>query len=268
MQGLFGNHPYAFPAHGREATLAKLNGEAVKDWYTRTVKHFLPLLVVVGDTDGSALISGEVANNFRRKDPDTTLRAREPQAVKPVEKVEPRKMAVTALDVGFAGVKGNTDSASALDVLEAAMNGNTGRLMVELSGKQNLVAEAFLNHQEMLLTGVIGVRLLTSAENEQRAVTALGAELDRLTKTGLSSDELKNAKAVALTTSLLHGRVSENRALAYARAVFFQKEAADVDTVNERLAKVTGDEVKRAAAVYFKSSSAAVGIVRGAATQK
>jgi len=109
---------------------------------------------------------------------------------------------------------------------------------------------------------------LTTAENEQRAATALGAELDRLTKTGLSSDELKNAKALALTASLLHWRVSENRALAYAQAVFFQKPAEDVDTVNERLAKVTGDEIKRAAAVYFKSSSAAVGIVRGTATQK
>jgi zinc protease len=268
MQGLFGNHPYAFPAHGLEATLAKLNGEAVKDWYAHTIKHFLPLLVVVGDTDGSALISGEVANNFRRKDPETTMRARVPQAIKPAEKVEPRKMAVTAIDVGFAGAKSNTDDGSALDILEAAMNGNSGRLMVELGGKQNLVSEAFLNHQGMLLMGVIGAYLLTTAENEQRAATALGAELDRLTKTGLSSDELKNAKALALTTSLLHWRASENRALAYAHAVFFQKEAADVDTTNERLAKVTGDEIKRAAAVYFKSSSAAVGIVRGTATQK
>ncbi len=268
MQGLFANHPYGFPVHGREGVLSKLSGESVKEWHSRTVKRMLPALIIVGDTDGSALIAGEVANNFRRPELDKSLRARVPPAIKPVEKVEPRKTAIAALEVGFVGAKGGTDDSATLDLLEAALNGATGKLMTEVREKQHLAHQIFITNRTMLLGSVIGVQVLTASENEQRAASALAAEFDRLTKTGLSADEFKNAKAVASIIHLLRGRTPEHRALAYARAVFLQKPATDVDAQGERLANVTAEDVKRAAAAYFKSSSASVGIVRGATAQK
>src|SRR6185503_9687358 len=107
LQALYPGNPCALPAHGREEVLAKAGGEQIRGWYERTIKRQVPIAIIVGDTDGSALVSGRLAEGFRRRDLDRALQLRVPQATKPSDKVEQRSGQSSLSMIGVPGPKGD-----------------------------------------------------------------------------------------------------------------------------------------------------------------
>jgi predicted Zn-dependent peptidase len=263
FQSLFPGHPNGLPPHGREDALTKLTRDALSQWHARTVKRQFPLVVITGDTEGSALVSGNIADGFRRREVDQKLSVKVAHPPEPGEKAEQRRRLTTSLTVGFAGPKGNSAEVAVLELIEATMNGPGGRLAVELGRKQGVAYDARLAHEAMLTAGVILAQLVTSPAQEQRARAGLLAELERLVREGLKPDELEGARAAAAVTRAALWRSQPEHALTYARAVFADQPATGVDAVSDRWAKISAEEVKRAAAQYFKPASAAAGIVRG-----
>jgi zinc protease len=268
LQTLYQTHPYGFPVHGREEVLKKLGGDALQAWHARTIKRQIPLVIIVGDTEGSALISGDVATGFRRNETDATLKARVVQPTKPGEIVEPSRSAKSVITLGFSGVKGSDTGMQAIELLKALLNGNSGRLNVELRNKQGLAYNSCLDSETLLISGALFVQALAAPENEQRLRAALMAELDKLAKTPISGDEVSGAKATAVTLNLLRFQSQRARALEYARAVIYQRQATDVDNATDQLMKVSAEDLKRAVAAYFKPATSVVGIVRGTPAQK
>ena len=124
-----------------------------------------------------------------------------------------------------------------------------------------------MDNQSSLIAGVLTLQAVVTPENEQKARTALLAEAERLVKTGASADELSSAKAMAVTLNLLRLQSERYRMLEYARTLFYQKQAADVENFAERVSKVSVEEIKRTAAAYLKAPAASTGIVRGIQTQ-
>lgn len=262
-QSLFAGHVFAQPTHGSEEAVMRLKEDDVREWYAGTVKGQMPLIVIVGDTEGSALLSSDIATGFKRNETAATLRARVPQAAKPGEKIEARGFAQTVFAVGFPGAKGGADELFAFEVMKAALNGDGGLLDTELRDRQGVAYDAYFDGWSSLVTGAFYFVVATAPESEQRARAALISEVDKLSKAGLAAEAFTNAKAVARTAAILRLQSQRERALEYARRVFYQKQAADVDAFEERLSKVTVDEVKRAAAAYFKTGTASLGMVRG-----
>ena len=268
FQALFASHTYAFPTHGREEILKKLTGESLQTWHSRTVKRQLPLVIIVGDTEGSALVSSDVATGFRRNDTDATLKARIPVPVKPAEIVESSPVPKTVITLGFTGAKVASEELATFELIKALLNGNSGRLVSELRNKQAIAYDVCLDNKAMWIAGAVFIQAVVAPENEQKARAALLLEADRLAKVGASADELNNAKALAVTMNLWRLQSQRARMLEYAKAVFYQKQAADIDNFAERLSKISVEEIKRVASSYFKASASSSGIVRGAPSQK
>ena len=89
-QAMWPGHSYSLPSHGREEVITKITSDQLKEWHARAVKRQLPLAVIVGDTNGSALVSSQLAEGFRRRDLDKTLQVKVPQP-KVGEKAESRR---------------------------------------------------------------------------------------------------------------------------------------------------------------------------------
>jgi zinc protease len=261
-QAMWPGHAYGLPAHGREEVITKLTADQLREWHTRAIKHQLPLAFIVGDTDGSALVSSQLAEGFRRRDLDKSLQVKVPQP-KAVEQSQSRRREQTMLALGLVGPKGDSADLLALEVIEAAMNDRGGRLLQELRDKQAVAMQASLRHEALFAGGAIVARVITTPDNETRARTALLGEFERLAREGLSTADLTSAQAVAATVRLAALQSQTSRALMTAHTVVYQHEAADVDGFVEQLAKVTASDVKRVAAAYFKSAPVAAGIVRG-----
>ncbi len=262
FQSLYPTHPYAFPAHGREEVVAKLTADQVREWHARTIKRQLPIAVVVGDTQGSALISGVIAEGFRRRDVDKTIQLRVPQPATPSEKIEQRRGPLSAASIGFVGPKRDTTDLVALELIEALMNGAGGRLQSEMRASGIFAREARMKTESLLTAGAIYFSLAVSAENERRARERLLAQTDLAR---ISDEELSAALSMAATSKIVELQSQKARAIAYAREVFYQRDPKAVDTFFDLASKVTAEEIKRVAATYFNPKMIYSGVVRGAA---
>jgi zinc protease len=262
LQAIYPGHAYSLPPYGREEIIMKLTSERLIEWHSRVIKRQLPLAIIVGDTNGSALVSSQMAEGFKRRELDKSLEVKIPKP-KGGEKAESRRRVETALALGFAGPKAESDDLTALELIEALMNGAGGRLIREMRDKQGLASEIRLDYQAMFAAGVIFAQLVTSTENESRARLALVAELERLSREPVGADELERARVAAIASRLTLLQSQPDHALEYARAFIYKPQASEADKVSELLLKVTADDVKRAANLYLKPSNASAGIVRG-----
>jgi zinc protease len=263
FEGLFAGHPYALPSRGREEVVTKIKSAQLQAWHEKTVKRQFPLVIIVGDTQGSALVSSVVAEGFRRREIDRTFAARIPAPKPSVEKLEQRNRKLSALSLGFAGPKAGSPEIDVIKLMRAALNDPGGRLLTELRDRQPIVQAASLDFEALLTGGAIYLQLLTPADNESRARASALAELDRLARAGLTPEEIKRAADAASVFELARLQHQEARVLEYAQVIFSQKQPSDVDAFNERLSKLTSDDVKRVASQYFKPSAASAGLVRG-----
>jgi predicted Zn-dependent peptidase len=119
-----------------------------------------------------------------------------------------------------------------------------------------------LENDALFAAGTIRAELVTSPADEQPARNAVLAEIAKLSKDGLSAEEVAVSGALSTTMKLMALQAQRNRVLEYARAVISQRQASDVDAFSERLSKITTDDIKRAAATYLKPAGSSAGVVR------
>ena len=267
LQALYPGNPCALPSHGREEVLAKAGGDQVRGWYERTIKRQVPIAIIVGDTDGSALVSGRLAEGFRRRDLDRALQLRVPQAAKPSDKVEQRSGQSSFTTIGVSGPKGDSPDLAVLEVIESALKRPGGQIFSQPKEKPAFAFGAMPGHEAFLTAGVIYFELLTSIENEAAARALLAGEMDRLARGGVSPEQLSAAIAASSASRLTELQSPLARAMQYASAFVRQRQPSEVDSFADRYSKVTVDDIKRVAAYYFKPSGLSAGIVRGTSSK-
>ena len=268
LQALYPGHPYAMPAHGLEAVVAKTTSDQLRAWHEATIKRQVPLAIIVGDTDGSALVSGHIAEGFKRRDLDRTLRLKVPQAAKPSDKAEQRVAPFTVAAIGTAGPRAEAKDLALLDLVESAFNASSWRSVDDPKNNVSFAYRASLSHEALLAGGVIYFQLQTSTPNEARARAAIFADLDGVARTGISPERLSVIAAYAAAARLNLLQVPAQRAMAYARAFIFREAPTEVDSFAERISRVTVEDIKRVVGSYFKPSEFSAGILRGAAQTK
>ena len=266
LQALFPGHPYALPPHGREEIIAALTSDKIREWHSRVIKRQLPIAIVVGDTDGSALVSGQVAEGFKRRELDTAIQLKAPNIVSGGEKTEQRPTDQTTIAIGVGGPKAESRDLTALQVIEAAMNFESGPLLLELRDKQNLISNGALDEEELFVAGIMWAWAITSPENEQRTRGALRAQLEVISRDGMAPNQLAGARALTATAQLAQFQSQTQHALQYAEAIFRRRALGEVDDV-DRMSKVSSDDIKRAASIYLKVATSSTAVVRGAASQ-
>ncbi len=272
LQALYPGNPCALPPHGREEALSKTGGDQIRGWYERTIKRQVPIAIIVGDTDGSALVSGRLAEGFRRRELDRTLQLRVPQAAKAADRVEQRSGQSSFAQssfamIGVSGPKGDSPELAVLDVIESALNRPGGQILLQLKERPAFSFGAMLGHEAFLTAGVIHFELLTSPENEAAARTLLTGEMDRFARGGVSPEQLSAAIAASSAARLIELQSPMARAMKYASAFVRQRQPSEVDSFADRYSKVTVDDIKRVAAFYFKPSGLSAGIVRGTSSK-
>jgi Predicted Zn-dependent peptidases len=262
-QALWPGHAYALPPHGREDLIMKITDEQLSEFHGRAVKQQLPQAFIVGDTNGSALVSSQLAEGFRRRELVKGLQVKVPQP-QAGERAESRRREQAYLAAGFSGPKAEGNDLLAVELLKAAMNGEGGRLLQELRDRQGLALAAMFNNEVSFVAGNVYAQLATDAASEAKARAALLAEFDKLARGGLDTEEAVRARLVAVTTNLAQLQRQATRAVEYARAAIYLRQPADVDAFAAQLEKITSDDAKRAASTYFKPP-VAFGILHGTA---
>src|SRR5262249_9469993 len=136
LEAIFAGHPYATAPYGLETTVEKLKADDLRDWYSKTIKSQFPLVIIVGDTDGSALVSEGIAGEFKRRDLADTIKARMPGRPSNSEKTEQGECPVTIQYLGFPGPKRESNDLPAIELIQESLNGTGGGFEEDLVYKQ------------------------------------------------------------------------------------------------------------------------------------
>jgi len=262
-EGLYGDLPYGWPRRGRAETVMAFTREQVIAWYDRVVKKQLPVIVVVGDTDGSALISSIMAREMRREDLQRTSQTYSPTALsQPVTKVQHRMRRAAVQTIGFLGPVGSSEEMAALTVWRQLACGLGGTVRRALRSRRGLSARLTAVIEPRRMGSMIKIVLISSPENETPARQALEQELTRHSETPLDESDLRQAIAAALGEEMARREHPDELLLEYARRFFLTTRPQTVETDEERLRAVTSAQLHRVVTSYLVPARRAAGILR------
>ncbi len=193
---LFSPHPYGLNVLGDPKVIQAITSEDLYKAYRKFVRPDKGVLAIVGDVDVEKSF-----NLVKKLFEDWRAPASELPKDQEVEPIyEPRISTLTLnreqvhIILGFrtAGIR-NSDRFS-LEVLNAILAGQGGRLFKELRDKEALAysVTSFLTFG--INTGGIGFYIATSPEKKKIALSGLWREIARINQEGVSQEELDRAK--------------------------------------------------------------------------
>src|SRR5262249_33469711 len=202
LEAMFPGHPYGMAPYGLETTVEKLKADDLRDWHSKTVKSQFPLVVIVGDTDGSALVSEGIAGEFKRRDLADTIKARVPGRPSNSEKTEQGDGPVTIEYLGFPGPKRESNDLQAIELILESLNGTAGGFQEDLVYKQAVGWAMGLGYRAMATSGLLYAAIESAPDDRQRARAAILSKLQQISANGLSASDLQAARERAVTAEV------------------------------------------------------------------
>jgi zinc protease len=265
MQTLFGEHPYGRTSIGTETALEALTRDDLEAWFKTNQRPLVPLVVIVGDTHGTALVAS-IADALTNEDLHVREIASLPSPDVKKEKKEtvetvPRQQ--TALVYGFPGVNRSGADRYALIVLENIVSGLGGRFFDAIREKQGLAYTVRTSNTFYTKGGSLFTYTAFSPENEAKVKESLEKEIDRLRNEGVTADEVSKAVAYSIGEHEIGLQTRLGVVLEYARSIQAGTGTSGVMNYAAEIRRVTADRVKAVAGTYLDPQALRVAIVRG-----
>ncbi|MDX2033447.1 MAG: pitrilysin family protein [Blastocatellia bacterium] len=258
-------HPYGLPNLGLPEVVKGLTDEKLDAWYAKTIKRQFPLVVLVGDTDGSSLVSRIFSEGLKRGDLEKALKANLPISPSaPEDRVDSRAWPVTSQSIGYRVMTNSLTGPN--DHLALAMFARlaaAGRLAEELRDKQGLTDEVGLVFEQNIASGALFAQLTTAPANEPRAREAVLAALQAVAAAAPTDDEFEQGRNQAIGRYAIALQDHPSRAAEYARAILLGRKPTDVETQPDAIRTLKKTDIKRVAESVLKATPPGRGVVRG-----
>jgi len=181
QEALFGDFSYALRAQGTESTLASITPDSVQSWYRSQVADKKPIVVILGDTQGTDLAGFFVHNFSGSRFEDVKL----PEGyAKPLEKKASVDVgwggSSSTVMIGYQGPPAGDDDSFPLMVLESYASGQGGLLASRVMESMQRVYRVSLSYRSELRGGSVVACLAAEPEVEEDALQAMTEEVQRL----------------------------------------------------------------------------------------
>lgn len=266
---LWQNQPYRIPVIGWMQEMEQLNRADAQAFYDRYYTPNNAVLVVAGDVEAEAVKAmAERTYGKIARGPDL------PPRLRPVEPEQNTRRTVTLTD-GRVSVPSfsaqwvvpsystaKPGEAEALDLLAEILGGGTrSRLYQELVVKQGIAASAGASYSGTMLDdtsfAVYGApRGDASLEDVEQAVAK---EVARIASDGVTADELEKAKKRFVRATIFARDRQSGMANIFGSTLATGGTVQDLQEWPDRIAKVTPEQVKAAAARYLLPSRSTTG---------
>jgi zinc protease len=261
---LYEKHPYRMDTLGTLDSIQSLSQKDLKEYYQRIVTPENMVLTVVGDVDEKqVLLAAQKWFGDLERRPflsPSIPQETPPQQMRRAEIYKTKEQAHFVL--GFLGINFQHRDRYAMEVLDAALSSQGGRLFYELRDRESLAyALGFMAHPN-LDSGYIGVYMGTHPDKLKAAIQGVLKELKRVREEGLTEEEVERAKRylignfeIGLQTNSAqanHICLDELYGLGFDH---YQKYPLEIQ-------KVTREDVHRVAKQYFNLESFAIAIIR------
>jgi len=257
---LYVAHPYRNPVIGWESDMQGLGLEDAIDLYGKKYAPNNAILVVAGDVtaEGVRTLADEIYGAIPRRETYPRRRTPEPPpiAARRVTMTDARAgnpvFARLYLAPSYSTAEGR--EAYALELFAAILGGGeTSRLNQALVKDRQIASSASAWYDgdglEDRMVGLFGVPMPgTSLADLEAAMTA---ELEKLAKDGPAPDELERAKTVLRANAIYAQDSQEGLANYYGAGVTLGRPLDELVAWPDRIADVTAEDIKAAAAKYL-----------------
>lgn len=192
---IFGSHPYAKDLIGTEQSLNSINPDDVAKQLRRMLFSANMKIVLNGNFDRDEW--REKLKNFARhlspgQELKTTFTVR---ANKDTQKhyIESKKEQ-SHIIVGYPGLTFTSEDRYALQVMEAILAGQGGRLFLELRDKESLAYSVSPLRMEGIDAGYFAAYIGCSPEKGEKAIQMMKSEFSKLQAVPISKEELERSK--------------------------------------------------------------------------
>ena len=259
---LYPAHPYGLSRLGLPNVIKSINEDKLEAWHAKTIKRQNPLVVLVGDTDGSALVSRIFSEGFKRAELDKTLKVNLPPLTQPpTDQIEQRPRPQTAQAIGFR--TGEKDVADYLVMQMLGALASSGRFADELRAKHNITDPITIGPELRLASGAFYAYLTTAPSNEEKAREVLLNEFTRLIATPPTDEEFERGRNATVGAQAIGLQEHPARALEYARMALSGRKPNDVENQPDLLRTIKRSDFKRVAESIIKINQVGRGVVRG-----
>ena len=261
---LFATHPYGLPGLGRKDSLERLDAEALAGLHGQMLPPERVVLALCGPIDPAAAIDqlAEALEAFGPAAPATLQEAlrrgerapappRDPAPTEPARLTHPLDKAQAHVVVGSQGVSLTDPDRYALDVLAAALSGQSGRLFVDLRDAKSLAYSLSCSSVEGCDPGYAFVHMACSPDKVEQALAGVHGHLDRLCQTPLEPHELQRAQQVLVGGHAIDLQRSGARAMSLATGELYGLGYDSYATYPGHVMNVSAEDVMQAARTYL-----------------
>ena len=265
LEGAFGAHPYGFGVETTEHALAQMDATMLQAWHRARVLKAEPWFFVVGAVDDpdltAAVISAALAPMESRGGAMPDRRPVWPTTAQ--SRIEQRDKQQTAIALAFPGPDRNDPAVEALRLLSNAASGLGGRLFEELRSRRSLAYSVTAYPLARARAGAYIAYIGTSPHQEADARAGLLEQLALLTTEALGEDEVERAKRYTIGTWQIARQTNAQQLGQLASAILLGSGLDEIFGYEERIRRITGEDMRAAAAKYLDASRVVEGVVRG-----
>jgi zinc protease len=250
---LYPCHPYGMDILGTRKGLQGFTRADLLAYYRKHAVSRNVVLAIVGDID--RMQAREAAEQLLMGLPDEPfVRSIEACDARPVreamQQVSAEKQQAHIL-VGARGARHSDREKYSLDVLDAVLSGQGGRLFTELRDRQSLAYSVTALHREAVNEGLFALYMATSPDKKETATDGMLEQIRRVREQGVSDEELERAKNFLIGTYEVGIQTNSAQASAMAFNELYGLGYAEYMEYPRRVAGVTANEVKEAAEKYL-----------------
>lgn len=221
MEALFEGHPYARDPMGTVQTIPTLSKAVLDDFHHRIIRPKEAVFVLTGDADIDAWC--EALNHIPQSQPkdEGFKRVALSSTLKnDVFRFHELKKEQTHIMVGWRGLTLTDPNRYALQVAQAVLAGQGGRLFIELRDKKSLAYSVGPMSMDGVDSGYFGAFIGCAPEKGETAIAMMRSEIEKLATTPIPKIELDRAvryligshdlglqKASAVSSSLLFNEI-------------------------------------------------------------
>jgi zinc protease len=245
----FRTHPYGLPVPGTPDAVGEISRDSLIAHHARLARPDNLVIAVVGDVDPDDM----AAHLARRLGPldgepyDPALPGMEPAPSEIRVAEEYKDRAQAHLVIGFRGLTVQDEDRETLELIAQILGGQGGRLFGELRDRQGLAYSVSALNVEGVAAGFFATHVATAAEKFEEAKSGMLAELERITESPPSDDELLRAQRYMVGNFAIEQQRSAARALHVALdARYGLGPDADRD-YPDRIQRITREDVLRVA---------------------
>lgn len=261
MNAAFGDHPYGRSLEALEAAVPALSPEQLRLWHAAEIAD--PWVFVVGDVDPERV--AEAASHIM----GAATRAARPAGPHPiwadstVVRSVSRDRAQTALAVAFPGPEYAHTDRIPLEVLSNAVSGLGNRLFEELRSRRSLAYTVTAYPIARRQAGAFVGYIATAPAQAAAAREALIEELLRLGTEPLTPEELERARRYTVGSWQIRTQTNAAQLSELAQALMIGAGLEEVREYEDRVRRVTREDVVQAATRWFDPERMVEGSVRG-----